>query len=73
MTPAMLVRSSSPVTQNAFLNSQTGTPTDLLELIMNALHLSLFATGKITFFPWHDATWMEDIEYDEGDEHWERV
>ena len=40
---------------------------------MNALDFSLLATRKVTFGPRHDATWMEDIEYEKGTEHWSRV
>lgn len=36
---------------------------------MNALHLPLLATGKLTFLPRHDSPWVEDVKYDKGDQH----
>jgi len=50
----------------SFLYYEPRTPADLFGFVMNTLYFSLFATRKITFFPGHDAAWMEEIEYDKG-------
>jgi hypothetical protein len=34
--------------------------------VTNTLHLSLFATRKVTIFPRHDATRMEEVEHDKS-------
>lgn len=60
-------------TTSTFLYCQSKTPANLFRFVVNALYFSLLATRKITFFPGHDATWMDEIEYDKATQHWDRV
>lgn len=40
---------------------------------MNAINFPLLTTRKVAFFSTHDAAWMEDIEYNQGKQHRDRI
>lgn len=50
-------------------NRQVSSSINLFALRANASNLSLLATRKIVLIAWHDATWVEDVEDEDRNQH----